>query len=569
MKEKAKRLGTILFPVILFLYPLLKITQGIELTDTCYGLVNYRFFPHAGQEWTVATYLANVLGALLMRLPFGDSLVGMRFYTGLFVSAMALLAYFFLKGKMPSWIAFLGEFVAISLCWIPTTSLYNYLTFFLFLCGTVLLYRGLIWQNRKWMAFAGVCLGASVLTRLPNIVECALIIAVFYYGILKKKKMAEIWKDVAACVIGFVAAFLVGFLAISLQFRFDAYPKMLVGLAGYSGTDETYSSLSMITSVVSAYVEAFKWVLILGIAALLGTVLFFLLPGKFEKGKIVLYLCMLPVLLRFLWGRGMFNLQYAFYWSVFEWCMVLLYVAIGLCIWTLADPLVFRRDKLLSLMVLLVILITPIGSNNETYPNMNNLFLVAPVTFWMGYRLLLKLRRLPYSFACRAMLVCVAVVFLIQSTGFGVRAVFRDSIEGQKRDTRVVNCKKLSGAKTNRANAEQLQDVVDYYAEHAEELEENSRLLTFGDVPGFCWLFDLPSALSHDWPDMNTYPAETMRTDLEALSQAGEKPLVILCPGKVDTEDAQETQKWELLQEFLAQNAYEMKLDNGTYQIYE
>ena len=87
MKEKAKRLGTILFPVILFLYPLLKITQGIELTDTCYGLVNYRFFPHAGQEWTVATYLANVLGALLMRLPFGDSLVGMRFYTGLFVSA--------------------------------------------------------------------------------------------------------------------------------------------------------------------------------------------------------------------------------------------------------------------------------------------------------------------------------------------------------------------------------------------------------------------------------------------------------------------------------------------------
>ena len=56
---------------------------------------------------------------------------------------------------------------------------------------------------------------------------------------------------------------------------------------------------------------------------------------------------------------------------------------------------------------------------------------------------------------------------------------------------------------------------------------------------------------------------------MEALSQAGEKPLVILCPGKVDTEDAQEAQKWELLQEFLAQNAYEMKLDNGTYQIYE
>ncbi len=239
------------------------------------------------------------------------------------------------------------------------------------------------------MAFAGVCLGASVLTRLPNIVECALIIAVFYYGILKKKKAAEIWKDVAACVIGFVAAFLVGFLAISLQFRFDAYPKMLVGLAGYSGTDETYSSLSMITSVVSAYVEAFKWVLILGIAALLGTVLFFLFPGKFEKGKMVLYLCMLPVLLRF-YGDAACSTCSTPFTGVYlsgVWCF---YMWQSGCVSGLADPLVFRRDKLLSLMVLLVILITPIGSNNETYPNMNNLFLVAPVTFWMGYRLFVK-----------------------------------------------------------------------------------------------------------------------------------------------------------------------------------
>ena len=143
MKDRTKQIITqYLFPAVLLLYPLLKITQGIELTDTCYGLINYRFFPDAGQEWTVATYLANVLGALLIRLPFGDSLVGMRFYTGLMVSGMALLAYFFLKGKMPAWLAFAGEIAAVSLCWIPTTSLYNYLTFALFLAGTVFLYRG-------------------------------------------------------------------------------------------------------------------------------------------------------------------------------------------------------------------------------------------------------------------------------------------------------------------------------------------------------------------------------------------------------------------------------------------
>lgn len=572
MKNRTKQIITqYLFPAVLLLYPLLKITQGIELTDTCYGLINYRFFPDAGQEWTVATYLANVLGALLIRLPFGDSLVGMRFYTGLMVSGMALLAYFFLKGKMPAWLAFAGEIAAVSLCWIPTTSLYNYLTFALFLAGTVFLYRGLVWQKRLWMGIAGACLGASVLTRLPNILECGLIIAVFYYGIVKKKPAKEIWKDVGVCVAGFAAAFAVGFLAISIQFGFDAYGKMLTGLSGYSGTDATYSPFSMLTSVFGAYVRSFKWVLLLVVAASMGTVMFVLFPGKLEKTKMAVYLCMLPVLLRFLWGRGMFNFQYAFYWSVFEWTMVLLYAAIGLCIWALADKRMFRRDKLMALLVLLVIAITPIGSNNETYPNMNNLFLAAPVTFWLGYRVWLLLRPKKGAFALRAMLIFAGCVFMVQSTGFGVRAVFRDSIEGQRRDSVVTENEKLAGARTNSANAEAIQDVVDYYNENlADDAKRSGKLLTFGNVPGFCWMFDMAPALSHDWPDLNTYPAAMMEKDLAELERMdSENPAVIICPGRVESEDAQEIQKWTLLQEFLEHNGYELKMDNGVYQIYE
>lgn len=572
MKDRTKQLFIqYLFPAVLLLYPLLKITQGIELTDTCYGLVNYRFFPDAGQEWTVATYLANVLGAFLIRLPFGDSLVGMRFYTGLIVSGMALLSYFFLKGKMPAWIAFAGELAAVSLCWIPTTSLYNYLTFALFLAGTVFLYRGLVWEKRFWMALAGICLGANVLTRLPNLLECGLIVAVFYYGIVKKKPAKEIWKDVGVCAAGFAAAFAAGLLAISFQFGFDAYGKMLAGLSGYSGTDASYSPFSMLTSVFGSYVRSFKWVLLIVVAASMGTAMLLVFPGKLEKTKRALYLCMLPVLLRFLWGRGMFNFQYAFYWSVFEWTMVLLYAAIGLCIWALADKRMFRRDKLLALLVLLVIAITPIGSNNETYPNMNNLFLAAPVTFWLGYRLWLALRPRRELFAVRAMLIFVCGIFLFQSTGFGVRAVFRDSIEGQKRDSVVTGNEKLAGARTNRANAEEIQAVVDYYNENlADDAERGRTLLTFGNVPGFCWVFDMAPALSHDWPDLNTYPVGTMEKDLAELERAeSEKPAVMICPGRIELEDTQEIQKWALVQEFLGRNGYELKLDNGIYQIYE
>ena len=39
-------------------------------------------------------------------------------------------------------------------------------------------------------------------------------------------------------------------------------------------------------------------------------------------------------------------------------------------------------------MTLLLILITPIGSNNYTFPLVNNLFLIAPVTLWLLRRLI-------------------------------------------------------------------------------------------------------------------------------------------------------------------------------------
>lgn len=570
MKERAKKaLKNYIFPLILLVYPLMKANQGIDLTDSCYGLVNFRFFPHAGREWTVATYLANVVGALLMRLPYGDTLIGIRVYTGLLVSAMALLSYYFLKGKMSSWIAFLGEMTAIGLCWIPTTSLYNYLTFFLFLCGSVTLYRGLIWHRRSLMMLAGVFLGLSTLTRLPNILECGLIVTVFYYDVLKKKEAKEIGKDVAACVAGFLGAFAAGFVAIDLQFGFGAYGDMLAGLSGYSATDASYSPFSMIASIAGSYVSALKWVLLLLAATGMGVGMFFVLPGRFERAKMAVYLCMLPVLWRLLWGRGMFSFEYSFYWSVFQWCMVLLYAALWFCIRALLDPVMFRRDKLLALFVLLIILITPVGSNNEAYPNMNNLFLVAPVTFWFGYRYYLSLRFRPKAFPVRAMLVCVMAFIIVQSMGFGVRAVFRDSIEGQKRDSYVAGSEKLAGVRTNAENAAALQGVVDFVRENGYDRDVRT-LVTFGDVPGFGWIFDMPSGLSHDWPDMNTYPAERMRQDLDNIIHAGSAgPLVIVNPANVDTEDAQEAEKWELLQAFMEEMDYGTVFDNGTYRIYD
>ncbi|MGN0308738.1 MAG: hypothetical protein ACI4DN_11045 [Lachnospiraceae bacterium] len=129
------------FPLILALYPFVTVNQGIDVSDSTYSLSNFLYFQQMEGMWVISTYLANLCGWLLTFLPFGTTLLGMKLYTGLLITATVLMIYWQLKNWMPAWIVFVGEFAAVSFLWIPSTILYNYLTYFLFGLGTVLLYK--------------------------------------------------------------------------------------------------------------------------------------------------------------------------------------------------------------------------------------------------------------------------------------------------------------------------------------------------------------------------------------------------------------------------------------------
>ena len=213
-----QRVTEIVFPLVLLLFPLLKIGQGVDLTDTPYSLGNYRFFAGTEGVWVMATFLSNVAGFLLTKLPFGTTMIGMKCYTSLLVSIMALFGYRFFKTKMPAWVAFLGEMAAIGFCWCPTVILYNYMTYFFFLLGAVFLFRGLAGSRPVWLVIAGVCLGLNVSVRVPNILETLLIVTLWYYGARKKKSFENIAKETGLCVAGFLAAQAVMFLVMSLLY---------------------------------------------------------------------------------------------------------------------------------------------------------------------------------------------------------------------------------------------------------------------------------------------------------------------------------------------------------------
>ena len=89
-----------LLPAVLLLYPFLAVNQGLDVADSTYSLTNFQYFDSMKGTWMVATFLSNAAGWLLMQLPFGGTMLGMKCYTTLVQSATALMVYFGLRKRI-------------------------------------------------------------------------------------------------------------------------------------------------------------------------------------------------------------------------------------------------------------------------------------------------------------------------------------------------------------------------------------------------------------------------------------------------------------------------------------
>ncbi len=586
--------GEILFPLILILFPLLKINQGVDLTDTPYSLGNYRFFTQSEGVWVLSTFLSNVAGYILTKLPMGATMLGMKFYTSLIVSAMALLGYRFFKTKMPSYIAFAAEMAAIGFCWCPTGILYNYMTYFFFLLGGMLLFRGLA-GYRPWCLFlAGICLGLNVAVRVPNVLEVAMIVVLWYYGARKKKTFEEISKETGICVGGFLVAQAVMFAVMSALYGIGAYGEMIGGLFGMAGSASDYTLGEMLRTILSAYAKGFKWMLYMILCILPGIPFFMIQKEKFPRLRKVVY-CACIAFLFFVLGRwGMYNFRYYQKESGLQWGVIFLIISLAVCVWMLVTKETDDEWKLIAGIAMVVILITPLGSNNYVWPALNNLFFVAPITFWMVYRFVRWGRtsidstgRVPF-YPAKAMLAAMVLAFLVQSVGLGFCYVFKDGENGEKRDVKVAGNEVLAGMYTSAINAETLEEISNYMTEHSTEYE-GKELILYGNIPGLSYYLDRAPAIFTSWPDLATNSLERLTTDLREVTalmdgKGKEKPLVIVnagCAAYMEKDDAgmaqygvdkaalDQDKKLQAITQFVKENDYKQAFSNEAFVIYE
>lgn len=595
MKKLLIMLENGLFPLLIILFPLMKAGQGIDLTDTGYSLGNYRFFGAEGGIWTLLTFLSNVVGSLLTKLPMGGTMLGMKVYTGLVVSLIALLGYRFFKTKMPPALAFAGEMAAIGFCWCPSAILYNYVTYLLLLLGAIFLFRGLAGSRPLCLLVAGVFLGLNAFVRFPNnVLEVALILALWYYGVRKGKALKEIVGETGLCLAGYLAVFLVMIGVVSAFYGAGAFGDMITGVFGMAGSASDYTLGEMLRAIVDAYMHGFKWMLYMLLCILPGIPFLVMWEGKYLRVRKIVYCLCIPVLFFILGKWGMFNFRYYQKESALQWGAVFLLFAVGVLIWMLFTKMVDDEWKLIGIIALIVILITPLGSNNHIWPVLNNLFFVTPVIFWMIYRFVAWGRtyldttaKVPL-FPVKAMFSAILIAFFIQAIGVGCGYVFLDGEMGEARSYKVEGNSVLAGMRTTAVNAEVLEEITIFMAEHKAEYE-NKELILFGNIPGLTYYLDKAPAIYTSWADLDTNPLARLKDDLAEITATKgkdeqERPLVIITPQLAaylsgdeeamnywgtDKDSCDGNEKLVAISQFMKDNFYEQAFANEAFVVYE
>ena len=587
--QNQRRLWDFLFVAVLVLYPLRHIAWGLDLWDTGYGYANFEYMgtQHMDPMWLFSTYLTTAIGHFFSLLPGAKTLIGMNFYTGLSISLLALLGYYFCTKAlhMPAGIAFLGEFAAVSFCWCPTGSFYNYVTYVFFLIAAICLYLGLSGGKKRFLFVAGIALGCNVLARFSNLPEAAMIVGVWAYGMIcyleerreiaqnagqsmdfsmentmektdeqkARKKAAgvklrrKLLQDTGMCLAGYLTALLVLFGYIQIRYGMDAYVNGIMRLFSMTEVATDYTAKSMIMGMFDWYFQNLYWEIRMCVFLAAGMIAVAVLHligsagGKDTAEKTLQVLewagsaLIAAVMVFWLYRQGFCATEYTNYGAIIWPGVTFLTITLLTALWRIFMPSAPKEEKLISGLIFLIILITSLGSNNKLYPSMNNLFLALPYVFWQFWQFckLVKGFRWKKLWVSAIPAKCLFggffLLFFVQVVLFGRSFVFAEGTGVQDLNAEVTNNETLKGVWMSKERATWMQEISEYV--NAQGLT-GKEVLLYGQIPALSYYLQMPAAFN-PWPDLDSYQMGQLELDMQGMQERMDvdtsyRPVVLL-----------------------------------------
>ena len=263
-----------LFFLLIFVYHLLVIFQGLDFNDEGFHLAFYQqiFSDPESVQYAFWGWLTGMIGGIFMKLFPYLGMFGIRLLGSIISTLTIILAYNLLKRYLDKVYLMVG-LVMLSLFINEDAKnlYYNNLSAFLYFVVAYCIFHGMT-KNKNWLlAFGGFFVGANIFSRIPNVLGVSLFLPIVYYGYLLKLSTKKILTKSLIFFAGTMLACLtlVGIMVWLHQFKFFTGSIQMIFSPSRGSKDDglngAYGFTRLLTNNIVDYLRSLRFVLIIGV----------------------------------------------------------------------------------------------------------------------------------------------------------------------------------------------------------------------------------------------------------------------------------------------------------------
>ena len=365
MKGKYFEINTTVFFILIFIYQVLVIFQGVDLLDEGFHVSFYQQFFKDPQsvQYSFFYWLSGLLGGSVLQLFPEQGLWGLRFAGAVISTATIMIAYNLLKNYINTNILKISFIVLVLFINTEPRDLnYNSLTAFIYFASCYFLFKGLTDSRNSFIFIGAALISLNIFTRFPNLLGLGLGLVIFYHGYINAVPLKIQLKRFAFFSMGAILMLAAMLLILKQMGHLEYYTnsiKYLFSMGGSTtkkdGLDGGYGFFKLLYFPLKQYAISIGSVV--AIFSLIFISAYFIDPrkysGKIQKSIIQIVPLFFIVALTGLIVTDKIKLP------------LLLYFFIGLCLFFSLLILIFSSKKeiqLLSIMGIFIIVVFPFGS---------------------------------------------------------------------------------------------------------------------------------------------------------------------------------------------------------------
>lgn len=552
-------------------------TKGIDVTDTCFSLIKYKYsFNQQLSLTTFSTIFTDILGGIIYHAASSHQLLIMNLANAAFYTISSLFIIALFKKELPVnlllFIALICNFFSLS-----NMHIFNYNTTSLFALtfafGTLLC--SLRRNDDKLLFVSGFICGINVFFRLPNILHTSMALGILWYTIFCKKMPVKTgFRKFFKYISGILLSILLGVI-LSVLYLGSSSISATITQTFDSFTDHSsgnsHSALSIFAKLKYHYSVVFdNWIMIL-------IILFFITLSIYLLSKYVLKLQSNNTIIRMLCiCLGLFLSIFSFYktkklynldFKLYAFWMIIIVLSLIVSLW--GAFYYHNKNSFISTACFLnslLIVILPIGTDVGCL--YYNYFLFIPTCIFSISlsHIQIKLdnqkkKHFIYYFLCTYLLcyTCISGFFYQNSY------IYRDDTYSNL--TTKLNIPELAGMHTTKERADMITLTTSLLAPYSDY-----EIATLGDFNVLPVITDMKCFFSTPWPDLSSFPPAEFITEADEKINKGILPVIVLTPQLSIVSDKnspyRSTEKYKKLLDIISKNNYQTLYKSDNLEIY-